>query len=158
MKSPASLIWISIREDSFREWHGRGKAYRHSSVIAGSIILGQLNHGELTRGISSSLKKTLHSGGIYSVDRLKGIEIPLGYMKQASMFHRVENVDVIQLGFPFPRIFTRSSSVRSSGTRWECLQVWISRDILLEWIIESLVFLFPSLKMHNNLLCVQQKN
>lgn len=24
--------------------------------------------------------------------------------------------------------------------------------------IESLVFLFPSLKMHNNLLCVQQKN
>lgn len=40
-----------------------------------------------------------------------------GYMKQASMFHRVENVDVIQLGFPFPRIFTRSSSVRSSGTR-----------------------------------------
>lgn len=33
------------------------------------------------------------------------------WLYEASMFHRVENVDVIELGFPFPRIFTRSSSV-----------------------------------------------
>lgn len=80
------------------------------------------------RGISSSL----NHGGIYRLDRLKGIEIPVA--SEVSLFHRMENVDIIELGFPFPQIFTRSSVSRSSHT-WklrvevEGLQVWISRYI-----------------------------
>lgn len=158
MKSPASLIWISIREDSFREWHGRGKAYRHSSVIAGSIILGQLNHGELTRGISSSLKKTLHSGGIYSVDRLKGIEIPVAIWSKQACFIEWKMLMSYSWDFLFHE-FSHDPLPLDLLAHGENVYRYGYHEIFF-WneFIESLVFLFPSLKMHNNLLCVQQKN